>query len=140
MLTQPFQMSGDFRFDVLKSLVTAKQGRLDLSPMIHTYVNEEGHSHIYYVEILEEMLERKFIYLNVNELKRFKELYNGAFAEFPLITKIKPAGIDEYHRIKIQKRDVVLSNPRFIILLISAIVAVFTLLLTIATRFHWIEL
>lgn len=138
MLARSLQITGDFRFDVLKRIIMSKQGWFDLSRLIQTYMN--GHSHVYYVEILEDMLGRKLIHINEYELKRFKESYNGAFADFPLIAKINPAGIDEYRRVKVEKSDVENWKLKFIIYLVGGIVAVLTLFFTMAGKFHWLRL
>lgn len=137
MLTKSLQMSGDFRFDVLKCIYAAKPKWVDLTPMIQACMNAEGSSHKFYLDLLVEMQKKSFIYLNDYELVRFEQApYIGAFADFPLRAKIKPEGIDEYRRVRIEK-----SNTKSLWkLIIPWIIAILTLLFNVAVKYHWFGL
>src|SRR5882757_679814 len=95
--------SHDFRYDVLKSLYRVKPQWDNLTPLIHACMEEEGKLCQYYSNILRLMQQKGFIVLDANEFSRFEQLFNGAFADFPLRAMLMPDGIDEYRRVRKEK-------------------------------------
>lgn len=134
----------DFRLEVLEQLQAASPRRVDFAPVIQARAGLEGKSLRYYADILELLIERKFILLDIGAIQDF-ERSNGAFDDFPLRAMITPDGIDEYCRLRKQAADVLNSVDQqrrrvrtdiftWILLFCSILAAAAAL----AKTFHWL--
>jgi len=97
--------NADFRLEVLERLQAAHPRRIDFAPVIYALAGREGKSLRYYAGILELLVEKKFIVLDIAAIQDF-ERSNGAFDDFPLRAMMTPDSIDEYYRLRKQEADV----------------------------------